>query len=463
MRGHLRSKADATALRTQRTTETAAPVAIAKIQDIEVIVDGYRRMKTIGTEAPVRVHVYTVDNVKEALFLRARLNLDSSRSLSKFEAVCLLIVLFGDDLEALKARKGGRGNKTSCGYAETFLASRWNDQGWEPRLSHNDVKAGRAISKCKDIGNLVEEHLTNGDPISLSKFASKFITSVDYFSSKQAAFPPKFFVETAASDKIFGDFVRGDANWAVLRSRYHQAWAALKITPPHPQSHVIQGLRRRKFVNGDTLNLVADLLNALDTPVFVAGIELTALGIESDRALINARWISKSMSLRDLLGRDKIVFFLNFKNEHWTVLVAEPKEERFVHLDSLLEFKYDPTDHIAHLRRVLQCYADGNGIETSVASWRVQSARSPPQQHPESNDCALYCCLFAVALVLDTGLPPKLTPAALISMRKQLAVHFHLGESPMELLERLLLLLPDATQLLIHTGSPTNTTSTYFT
>jgi len=52
MRGHLRSKADATALRTQRTTETAAPVAIAKIQDIEVIVDGYRRMKTIGTEGP---------------------------------------------------------------------------------------------------------------------------------------------------------------------------------------------------------------------------------------------------------------------------------------------------------------------------------------------------------------------------------------------------------------------------
>ena len=26
-------------------------------------------------------------------------------------------------------------------------------------------------------------------------------------------------------------------------------------------------------MNGDTLNLVADLLNALDTPVFVAGIE----------------------------------------------------------------------------------------------------------------------------------------------------------------------------------------------
>jgi len=125
--------------------------------------------------------------------------------------------------------------------------------------------------------------------------------------------------------------------------------------------------------------------------------------------------------------KKRLVFFLNHgPNQHWTVLVGEPQEERFVHLDMYLAFGAKPSRHIEHLRRVLKRYAEIYGIETTVESWRVQQAVKPSQQDPESNDCALYSILFASALVLRRPLGRDfITEDCMANLRIQLGAVLH--------------------------------------
>lgn len=192
---HLRSKVRASHSSSENSapSEMHNPVCVARVQELDrclVLVDGYWRAKNL-LATNVQVHAYTVGTLKDALLLRTKLNLDPSRSLSKLEAVRLLLAHFSDEVEEIRARVGaGRGNKQGRGKPNQILADKWNRLGWEPRLSQKDVEAGRGIlDSLKDenpgLRALVEARLSSESqsPMALSTFYDVYVKPVNPFAS----------------------------------------------------------------------------------------------------------------------------------------------------------------------------------------------------------------------------------------------------------------------------------------
>ncbi|MEO1512565.1 MAG: hypothetical protein AAFU70_10855, partial [Planctomycetota bacterium] len=179
---------DAAPATTSAAGAAASPISITAIQELAdggdavvVLVDGYRRVAAhragrVPPATEVHVRKYTVPTVVDALVLRAQLNLDASRSLAKFDALVLLVALFDGDVRAIARRTGGRGRRrpprvdrerpsssSSSSRPNKFLAQKWNQLRWEPKLTAKDLEAGRPImARMRDdarLARLVDEHL----------------------------------------------------------------------------------------------------------------------------------------------------------------------------------------------------------------------------------------------------------------------------------------------------------------
>lgn len=170
-------------------------------------------------------------------------------------------------------------------------------------------------------------------------------------------------------------------------------------------------LKPRKWLNDTVIDTYMSLIVKMSTKKSVLALPCHVYSVlQSDKLTPSSKqsFIKKTTKDINLLDKDLVLIPIN-KDNHWLLVILEPRERRILYYDSFYEERYTTT-----VIKNIGGLINRNYTTSRPSGWTVKMDEDGPRQ-TNNHDCGIFICHYAKTYV--AGSPNKIPKGALRMMR----------------------------------------------